>query len=736
VSVSESDILGSVYKTETLSTSLAKRGEDGLCFVHRFVGTLDGDLPAVFKGAARRAKAAPHPCFERVVDVGNGVYVTEFLAAERLEQLHTSALYSGDQSLPADVVWRLFLDLAEGLAALHVAGQTSGPFGLAHVVLGIDGRARFVGQPVSAIATHRSGTLSTSASDLRDLAALAQALKPATDTNDGSWSAILEGADKIVSGHCADGEDCVDLIKQLSGDAGSHGYTARWLQGHYRSRIAAWQSVDDAENPAEIVSQLLNQVPVREAPEPPVVKNVAQGGKSVGGVRNRSAIASVPRGQLSLDEMLGPLTDTNPMGDPDSAPVLEVVRVAEGVVRSVDVLYPGQRFSDGGLVFAKLNYEGASISVPKDADGVAYRNGESQEIHGTFELRVGDRAAITHNQSVYRLSLNYAARSSGKSTGRRIPWKLWAVCLLISVGSHVGFGITASMFITANIELPTRVDEEELFARDIMLEDLKEKKKPEVKKKKKKKPKPKIKKKKKKKKPKKKVEIKPDPKAPQPVITNKLREKLNKRIRKARAKGESTAQSLLKQVMKESDSETPSLADVRANIDAVAATRGRSASSVMGSLIHGAPGERIVARGSGGGVVGTKRGVAGGTGRLRSRGRRAKIRGKVKTIRALTRVRGSLDKGKVLRLIEKILPRIRRCYERELMKGKKKLSGKITAQWNIKPNGRVSGARIKVNTLGSPKVAKCVLKEIKRIRFPKPKGGSVEIVYPFIFASR
>ena len=97
---------------------------------------------------------------------------------------------------------------------------------------------------------------------------------------------------------------------------------------------------------------------------------------------------------------------------------------------------------------------------------------------------------------------------------------------------------------------------------------------------------------------------------------------------------------------------------------------------------------------------------------------------------------GQLSKAAVFRAIERALGGIRRCYEKELMKGNRKLSGKVTAAWTIKPNGRVAGARVRVNTVGNPRVASCVLSRIRYIRFPKPKGGSVQIVYPFIFSAR
>ena len=95
-----------------------------------------------------------------------------------------------------------------------------------------------------------------------------------------------------------------------------------------------------------------------------------------------------------------------------------------------------------------------------------------------------------------------------------------------------------------------------------------------------------------------------------------------------------------------------------------------------------------------------------------------------------------MSRSAVSKAINKRIGRIQRCYEKQLMKVKKKLAGKLKLEWVVKTNGRVRGAKVKLNTLGSAKVAGCVLREIKKLKFPRPKGGEVTIVFPFIFSSR
>ncbi|MCH9034909.1 MAG: AgmX/PglI C-terminal domain-containing protein [Planctomycetes bacterium] len=37
--------------------------------------------------------------------------------------------------------------------------------------------------------------------------------------------------------------------------------------------------------------------------------------------------------------------------------------------------------------------------------------------------------------------------------------------------------------------------------------------------------------------------------------------------------------------------------------------------------------------------------------------------------------------------------------------------------------------------MAKPKVSQCIIKVIRSMRFPKPKGGRVIIAYPFVFRS-
>jgi hypothetical protein len=92
---------------------------------------------------------------------------------------------------------------------------------------------------------------------------------------------------------------------------------------------------------------------------------------------------------------------------------------------------------------------------------------------------------------------------------------------------------------------------------------------------------------------------------------------------------------------------------------------------------------------------------------------------------------GDLDKNIIRRYIRRKLPRIRYCYEKELLV-KASLAGTVVTQFQISPQGVVQGAT--AAGMGDKNVEECVAEAIRSIQFPKPKGGGfVNVRYPFIF---
>ena len=96
-------------------------------------------------------------------------------------------------------------------------------------------------------------------------------------------------------------------------------------------------------------------------------------------------------------------------------------------------------------------------------------------------------------------------------------------------------------------------------------------------------------------------------------------------------------------------------------------------------------------------------------------------------------VRGSLDREVIQRTIRGSNERITYCYERGLIRDPS-LGGKLTMTWTVQTNGAVAAVTTKGNELNDVQVERCVADVIRKMTFPKPRGGGVVIItYPFIF---
>ena len=96
------------------------------------------------------------------------------------------------------------------------------------------------------------------------------------------------------------------------------------------------------------------------------------------------------------------------------------------------------------------------------------------------------------------------------------------------------------------------------------------------------------------------------------------------------------------------------------------------------------------------------------------------------------RISGALA-GEVIRgVVKRNISGVKYCYEKEL-KRNPKLSGKIVVLFTIGTDGRVIRARIQSTTMHNENVESCILRMVRRWRFPRPEKGSVTVSYPFIF---
>jgi outer membrane biosynthesis protein TonB len=95
--------------------------------------------------------------------------------------------------------------------------------------------------------------------------------------------------------------------------------------------------------------------------------------------------------------------------------------------------------------------------------------------------------------------------------------------------------------------------------------------------------------------------------------------------------------------------------------------------------------------------------------------------------------RASLNADSVRMVVRHHLPQVRACYERAL-KQKKDLAGIVEIKFQIKTDGSVGSSSVHRNTSGHEGLGKCLAIIIKRWRYPRPVGGEVLFVYPFVFS--
>lgn len=94
---------------------------------------------------------------------------------------------------------------------------------------------------------------------------------------------------------------------------------------------------------------------------------------------------------------------------------------------------------------------------------------------------------------------------------------------------------------------------------------------------------------------------------------------------------------------------------------------------------------------------------------------------------------GDLTPEQINKVVQSRRNAIRACYERQLQRNPK-LGGKIVIRWTI-DMGTVTSAKVKSTTMRNGAVEDCIVRQVQRMKFPKPKGGRKAVVsYPFIFS--
>lgn len=91
-----------------------------------------------------------------------------------------------------------------------------------------------------------------------------------------------------------------------------------------------------------------------------------------------------------------------------------------------------------------------------------------------------------------------------------------------------------------------------------------------------------------------------------------------------------------------------------------------------------------------------------------------------------------LEADIVRRIVRAHINEVRHCYNRGLVDNPD-LAGRVTVEFTVPGDGKVSAAAVDTTTLPKDDVEKCIVKAVKRWRFPKPTGGvTVVVKFPFV----
>jgi hypothetical protein len=138
----------------------------------------------------------------------------------------------------------------------------------------------------------------------------------------------------------------------------------------------------------------------------------------------------------------------------------------------------------------------------------------------------------------------------------------------------------------------------------------------------------------------------------------------------------------------------------------------------------------------GAGELGTGVGAGSGNGRGRGAGGVGLPGPKAKEAQlaldnAGAKVHGFLSKEQIDRVVRANQAAIKYCFEAE-MQHQPKLEGAVHMNWRIDLQGQVTVVKVAKSTLNNARVEGCMARQIKRWVFPKPDGGEVDVIYPFL----
>jgi hypothetical protein len=105
---------------------------------------------------------------------------------------------------------------------------------------------------------------------------------------------------------------------------------------------------------------------------------------------------------------------------------------------------------------------------------------------------------------------------------------------------------------------------------------------------------------------------------------------------------------------------------------------------------------------------------------------------RVPTVRqARPEVVGALDEDLIRRTVQTHIREVRRCYDKVLDRDPN-AKGRVEIAFEIDGKGKVPAATVHESTMKDPAGGECIAAAVAGWKFPKPRTGTVKVVYAFV----
>lgn len=94
---------------------------------------------------------------------------------------------------------------------------------------------------------------------------------------------------------------------------------------------------------------------------------------------------------------------------------------------------------------------------------------------------------------------------------------------------------------------------------------------------------------------------------------------------------------------------------------------------------------------------------------------------------------GGLDLAAVQAVVKKLMPKIKRCYVKRVLKKGKKLTGTLIVKFRINKRGKTRRVKVRKGTIKHRRLQRCVRRVFRKARFGRSKK-TTKVSYPLRFA--